>query len=96
VTRAPFFVLLTADTHLADGARAICKRRQVPMLAFDALEHVRGVIASVVPTHLVIDERHDEAPAADDVLGAHRSKVRVLSVDDLDSGLAVFDAHARP
>ena len=92
---ALFCLVLTADAALAARARELGKERQFPVVAVDSLELLGGIIASVVPTHLVLDLRHGEVVDVDGLLGASRGHVRVMTVDGLDAGVAVLGRIAR-
>lgn len=86
---ALFCLLYTADRQLAERARELGKERQFPLVAVDTVDVLAGIIASVVPTHLVIDTRHDAIDLAA-LLGDHRRAVRLYTVDNLDGGLATL------
>lgn len=89
-------VLLTSDVLLAVRARLLCKQRHVPLLAVDTVEAVRGILVSVIPSHLVLDARHGEAVDPELLLGRLRPAVQVVHVHGLDSALDVLAAIAGP
>ena len=87
---ARFCLLLTSDGQLAERARDLCKRRQVAVLAVERIEQLLGVVASVTPTHLIVDARDHGPLDPDQLLGGHRSKVQVITIDSFDHGLDAF------
>lgn len=85
-------VLLTSDELLATEARTLCRRWRLPLLAVDTLDAVRGVLRSIVPSHLVLDARHGEPVVLDELLGALRPKVLVTYVHGMDTAMHVLAA----
>ncbi|HVV85025.1 MAG TPA: LysR family transcriptional regulator [Kofleriaceae bacterium] len=89
-----FCVLWTADAQLAARARELGKEHQLPLAAVDSIELLAGIIASVVPTHLVVDTRRGTLDA-ELVLGPHRRDVRIVMIDGTESGVAAIQRIAR-
>lgn len=90
MSAARFCVLLTSDHQLAERARDLCKRRKIAVLAVERIDQLVGVVASVVPTHLVVDVRDRGGLDPEQLLGGHRSKVEVVTIDSFARGVDAF------
>lgn len=87
-------VLLTSDELLVARARVACRQGKVPLIALDSVDAVRGVLASVIPSHIIVDARHADVLDPDALLGPLRPKVRVVHVHGLETAMSVLAAIA--